>query len=250
MARKRLYLDIETSPNIGMFWEAGFKKTIDYSNIIHERSIICICYKWEGKKEVHALMWDKKQSDKKMLSDFMKVAVEADELVGHNIKKFDMPWVRTRCLLYGIKVPHDLNILDTLTIAKTKFRFNSNRLNYIGKFLGRGEKIKTDFNLWKEVCLNNSRTSLDKMVRYCKRDVTLLEQVYTMMSSYVKTNVHWGMLSEGERASDKYGCRNCGSDDLVKSKKIFTAAGTEKAQYQCKTCHHYSTFVVTNKMKK
>ena len=32
--RRRLFFDIETSPNIGLFWEAGYKKNIDVSNII------------------------------------------------------------------------------------------------------------------------------------------------------------------------------------------------------------------------
>ena len=64
MKRKRLFFDIETSPNIGFFWQAGYKKNIDYSNIIKERAIICICYKWEGEKEVGYLHWDAKQCDK------------------------------------------------------------------------------------------------------------------------------------------------------------------------------------------
>ena len=84
MPRKRLFFDIETSPNIGMFWSAGFKQRIDYDNIIKERAIICICYKWEGENEVSFLTWDKRQSDKKMLDNFIKVANEADELIGHN----------------------------------------------------------------------------------------------------------------------------------------------------------------------
>ena len=72
--RKRLFFDIETSPNIGLFWEAGYKKNIDHSNIIKERAIICICYKWEDSKEVGFLTWDSKQSDKKMLQNFIKLS--------------------------------------------------------------------------------------------------------------------------------------------------------------------------------
>ena len=64
---KRLFFDIETSPNIGLFWEAGYRKTISPDNIIKERAIICICYKWEHEEEVHSLTWDKNQNDKKML---------------------------------------------------------------------------------------------------------------------------------------------------------------------------------------
>ncbi len=80
--RKRLYFDIEVSPNIGMFWEAGYKLNIGTENIVKERAIICICYKWEGEKKVHSLRWDKNQCDKTLLKDFIKVANDAHELVG------------------------------------------------------------------------------------------------------------------------------------------------------------------------
>ena len=78
--RRRLFFDIETSPNIGLFWEAGYKKNIDYSNIIQERAIICICYKWEDEKEVYSLQWDSKQNDKTMLLKFIEVANLSTEL--------------------------------------------------------------------------------------------------------------------------------------------------------------------------
>ncbi|MFO0004689.1 MAG: hypothetical protein ACK559_26520, partial [bacterium] len=93
--RKRLFFDIETSPNLGLFWEAGFKKNIDYSNIIKERAIICICWKWEDDKEIGSVHWDNKQCDKSLLQKFIKVANEADELVGHNGDRFDLAWIRT-----------------------------------------------------------------------------------------------------------------------------------------------------------
>ena len=101
--RRRLFFDIETSPNIGLFWQAGYKQKIDYSNIITERAIICICYKWEDEKEVRFLTWDKKKNDKAMLQKFVHVANTADELVGHNGDKFDLAWIRTRCLFHSLE---------------------------------------------------------------------------------------------------------------------------------------------------
>ena len=94
--RRRLYFDIEVSPNVGLFWQSGYKQNIDYQNIIKERAIICICYKWEDDKEVYEVHWDKKQDDKKLLIEFIKIANQADELVGHNGDRFDLPWVRTQ----------------------------------------------------------------------------------------------------------------------------------------------------------
>ena len=70
--RRRLFFDIETSPNIGTFWQAGYKKTISPEDIIKERAIICICYKWEGEKKVYGLTWDENQDDKNFLGRLCK----------------------------------------------------------------------------------------------------------------------------------------------------------------------------------
>ncbi len=57
--RKRLFYDIETSFNVGVFWRTGYNLTINPGDIIHERAIICICYKWEGEDEIHSLTWSR-----------------------------------------------------------------------------------------------------------------------------------------------------------------------------------------------
>jgi DNA polymerase elongation subunit (family B) len=235
--RRRLFFDIEVSPNIGLFWEAGWKKSIGYENIIKERAIICICYKWEEQKEVYHLQWDAKQSDKKMLEAFVKVANEAHELVGHNGDKFDLSWIRTRCLFHGIDMFPNYVTIDTLKISRSKFRFNSNKLDYIGKFLGIGKKIKTDFNLWKDILLNKDKVAMAKMIKYCQMDVVLLEKVYKKLSNHIAAKTHFGVIFGQDRGT----CPECGSDDLIISSRRTTALGTKKIQYICKTCNKYHT---------
>ena len=222
--RKRLFFDIETSPNIGLFWEAGYKKNIDYSNIIKERAIICICYKWEDSKEVGYLTWDSKQCDKKMLQKFIEVANSADELVGHNGDKFDLAWIRTRCLFHRIPVFPVYTTIDTLKLSRSKFKFNSNKLDYIAKYLGMGEKIKTEFGLWKAIV-------------YCQQDVKLLEKVYKELSTHIFAKTHYGVIFGEDRGT----CPECGSDDLWRMSNRVTASGVKKIQFQCKTCHKYHT---------
>jgi DNA polymerase elongation subunit (family B) len=234
---KRLFFDIETSPNIGIFWTAGYKQNISYDNIIKERAIICICYKWAGEEKVHSLTWDSNQNDKKLLESFIKVANQADELVGHNGDKFDLPWVKTRCLYHEIPTFPNYVTIDTLKQARSKFRFNSNRLDYIGKFLGLGEKIHTSFDLWKDVVLNKDKKALNQMVEYCKGDVELLEKVYNRISPYVPHKTHVGVLNGGE----KYSCPSCGSDDMKIAKKRISATGMSKVQLQCQGCGKYHT---------
>ena len=125
---KRLFFDIETSPNIGLFWTAGYKQNISPDNIIKERAIICIAYKWAGEKKIHALTWDKNQDDKAMLAQFIKVANEADELIGHNGDRFDLPWIRTRCLYHRIPVFPHYTTLDTLKNANSSLQENVDKL--------------------------------------------------------------------------------------------------------------------------
>jgi DNA polymerase elongation subunit (family B) len=235
--KKRLFFDIETSPNIGFFWSAGYKLNIPYSNIIKERAIICICYKWEGDDKVYSLNWDNNQDDKKMLEKFMVVANEATELVGHNGDRFDLPWIRTRCLYHRIPVFPTYTTIDTLKHSRSKFRFNSNRLDYISQFLKVGEKLETGFDLWRSIVLDKDKEALEKMITYCKNDVVILEKVHHELVNYIPHKTHYGIVLGNE----KYSCPECGSNDLRFSQRRYTAAGTPRIQLQCNECHKYHT---------
>ena len=235
--RKRLFFDIEVAPNIGLFWDAGYKKNISADSIIKERAIICICYKWEDDEDVQWLTWDKRQNDKKMLHDFIQVANKADEIVGHNGDKFDLAWIRTRCLFHGIPMFPQYVTVDTLKISRSKFKFNSNKLDYIAKFLKLGGKTHTEFSMWTDILLKNDRKQLDKMVDYCVNDVVVLENVYKAMSNHIAPKTHFGVIF----GSSKHDCPECGSDSLLKDGFTYLASGAMRQRYQCKTCHKYFT---------
>jgi hypothetical protein len=235
---RRLFFDIETSPCIGFFWKPGYKLNIPYENIITEAAIICICYKWEGEKKVHHLTWDKNKSDKQMLIEFSKIINESDECVGQNSMKFDLPWIRTRCLFHRIPMFPDYIHVDTLKEFRSKFRFNSNRMNYVGQYLGLGGKIHTEFDLWRDITLKNDQKAMDKMVSYCKEDVRLLERIYHELKNHIKPKQNYGMLYN----SDKISCPECGAyaDELKVVHTSTTPAGSVKRLYKCKCGKHHT----------
>ena len=183
---KRLFFDIEVSPNIVLSWSVGYELDIPHDNIVQERAIICICWKWEGDSKIHSLQWNK-GCDKDMLQKFAKVIDSADEVVTQNGDSFDIKWLRTRCIFHRIPLSVKFNSYDTLKMAKASFRFNSNKLDYMGKFLGIGGKIKTEPDLWKNILLNNDKKSLGDMITYCKMDVQRLEEVFQQLKSYSPT---------------------------------------------------------------
>ncbi len=233
---KRLFWDIETSPNICFSWRTGFKINLTPDNIIHERAIICVCYKWEGNKKVHCIKWDQ-GDDTQLIKDFAVIAEQADELVAHNGDKFDVKWFNGRNLIHGLPSLPDYKTFDTLYWSRRLFNFNSHSLDYLSQILLGSRKIKVDYSLWKRICLDNDPRAMADMVKYCKRDVTLLEGVYNKIISYCKVKTHIGVLHGDER----WTCPVCGSGDVFKSKSRVTTKGMQQHQMQCKGCGKYYT---------
>lgn len=227
---RRLFYDIETSPNVVFSWRVGRKINLDHDNIIKERAVICICWKWEGDKTVKSLTWDSNQDDRAMLAEFVEAIHQADEAIGHNLARFDFPWVKTRCLFHGLPPIPDTKIVDTLKWARSKFSFNSNRLDYLGQFLGMGGKLKTGFGLWKAVVLDKDPKALHDMVTYCKRDVDLLEKVWAKLAQWCAPATHAGVLG----GDDKWTNPRTGGTNVKLSKTTVTATGGVKYQMQDK----------------
>jgi hypothetical protein len=237
---KRLFFDIETSPNVVYSWRIGYNLTLTPDNIIDERKIICISYKWEDSDKIYSLKWDKNQSDKQMLIDFIQQANQADELIAHNGDRFDIKWIRTRCIFHRIPMFPQYKTLDTLKKAKNGFNFNSNKLDYIAQFLGVGAKVKhSGFDMWKKV-MKNDPEAMDEMINYCEGDIIVLEDVYFTMQNYIKTNTHNGVINNNL----KYSCPSCGSEHSELLKNNVTAMGTIKRLMECNDCDY--NFEISN----
>jgi hypothetical protein len=233
----RLFFDLETAPNIVLSWRVGRQITINPDSILKERSIICIGYKWEHQKKTQALVWDAKQNDKAMLERFVEIANTADELVAHNGDKFDLPWVRTRCIFHGVPMFPSYKIIDTLQWARRRFCFNSNKLDYLGKFLGVGGKTHTEYDLWKRILLENDRTALKAMVDYCKRDVEMLQQVYDKLAAQSPHHTHVGAMMGLDNWTSPFN----GSIKVKRSITKVSAHGVRKHGMVCLTSGRYYT---------
>lgn len=239
---KRLFFDIETSYCTGWFWRPSFKTSISYEQILNNSAIICICYKWQGSSKIHHLQWNR-GDDTEMIKKFVKVLLEADEVIGHNSDKFDLKWVRTRCLVSGCKSLPDFKSIDTLKISRNKFNFPSNKLDAIGKYLGFGGKKDTGgIQLWHDIIQKNSVRAMDDMISYCKRDVDLLEKVYLKLEGYTKPKTHMGIF----KGHNKCTCPSCGSKHSHARGNSITAVGVKGKRLQCQDCGHYYT--VSNKV--
>lgn len=252
MKRKRLFWDVETCPDVGFFWQPSRRASISYDNIVFEREIICICYKWEGEEEVYSLDWT--DGEKKMLETFLPIINDATESIAHNGDNYDLPFLRGRCLYHRIPMFPEYSTIDTLkwVKGKTGFRFNSNRLDYIGKFLGYEGKSETNYGMWKTLTIDRfikkqkeAKDVLKEMVEYCENDVRLLEYIFAEINNYKKHSFNYAVASNVSDADNKWRCPECVSSNVYCNKTNTTRMGTVRRQMVCKDCK--KNYTISNK---
>ena len=219
-----LIYDLETSPNVGWFWRAGYKQNIQPNQILKERAIICVSYKWVGEDTVYNLSWDKNQCDKFLIEQFVEVLNDADLIVAHNGDRFDIKWFKTRALFHRIPTLPNYKQFDTLKVAKSKLYLNSNRLDYISKFLGFEGKIQTTPDLWNRVVMLNDRSAMKDMLDYCDEDVRQLEKVYNELKYLDNPKIHAGVLNGKIKQTSPI----TGNINIEHIKEITTNSGTIK----------------------
>jgi hypothetical protein len=187
------------------------------------------------------LKWNK-GDDSKLIKDFIKILNAADESIGHNSDKYDEKWLRARALYNGIEMFPKYKTLDTLKLSRSGFNFNSNRLDYLGKFMGFSGKLETGgLKLWDDIIQRNDSKAMDKMISYCSQDVILLEKVYNKLNNYTLAKTHVGVILGESKCS----CPNCGSEERRKEKTRVTAVGVKTYQFQCKDCYKYYSINAT-----
>jgi len=229
---KRLFFDIETSYIVARTWRIG-ETRLNHNQIVKDKKIICISYKWQHEERVHTLTWDKNQNEREMLSKFITVLGEADEVAGHNSDSFDIRELRTRCIDNGILMYPTYRSIDTLKKARQYFRFSSNKLDYLGEFLNVGRKLSHEgFSLWVKVVEENNKKALKRMVEYCERDVILLEDVYMLIAPYVTHNTNFSVIKGGEL----WHCPECTSKDVSMYKTYATPKGVIQRNMKCHDC--------------
>jgi len=234
--KKILIFDIETAPMLGYFWNI-WKQNISTVQILEEWNILSWAAKWLDEPEIHTdaswLHGKNPRQDKGCCKTLSKILGEADIVVAHNGDKFDIKKVNTRLLFHDLQEPEPFKSIDTLKIAKRRFAITSNRLDYIGEFLGLGRKVKHEGQeMWNKV-LAGDKKAQQKMIEYNVGDIALLEQVYLKLRSWDKVHPNVNIQF------DKRRCPVCGSKNLRDIDCVYTPVSKFSAMV-CKDCGKYS----------
>jgi uncharacterized protein YprB with RNaseH-like and TPR domain len=232
------FIDVETAPIDALVW------TMFEANVIHVNEptyLLCYAIKWVGQSRVTTrALCDypgyarNKKSDKALLADLWADLDGADILVAHNGDSFDFKKINARLLVHGYKPPSPFKTVDTLKIARRHFKFDSNKLDNIGRYLQVGRKLPhTGKDLWLG-CMRGDAKSWRTMRRYNAQDVHLLERVYEKLKPWASN--HPALTTYTERP----GCPVCSSTHT--QQRGFNVAKTRKTpRLHCQDCGHWFT---------
>ena len=220
---KILLFDIETSPMLVWSWGL-FNQNHSIGQIHTDWKVLCWAAKWLDEESVYySTLWEE-ESEQVVLEKLWDMLNEADVVVGHNGKRFDVAKINAKFFEYGMDPTSPFKVVDTLQTVRRVFKLSSNKLDYVASLKGYGHKLNTNFQLWLDV-ISGDKKQCKKMLEYNIHDVELLEDVYKELLPW--DNKH--PIPQGELQ-----CR-CGSHNIKKDGTTRLAAGKYQT-YKCRDC--------------
>lgn len=231
-----LFVDIETSPILGFTF--GLYET-NVIHVVRNTHMMSFSWKWSDENTIHVhslpdygLYKRDKYDDTELIKDLHALMESAHVIVAHNGDKFDIKMANARFIEKGLKPLYKQQSIDTLKLAKKRFKFTSNKLTDLAKYAGFGSKKDTGgIQLWID-CLNGDKKAWKKMCNYNKHDVYLLEKIYHWLEPWSELGYNLNVFNESS-----WSCPKCGSHNITK-KSSFRFTQTGKYQrYVCKACN-------------
>lgn len=229
---KVLLLDIETAPIVADVWQI-WDVNVGLNQIRKDWSVLSWAAKWLEDKDSDVMYADtskqrNKRDDRRILKPMWKLLNECDIVITQNGDRFDIPKLNARFIKHGMKRYAPIRSIDTRKLAKSRFGFTSNSLEYMAKFLGvRFRKLTkrkyVGHDLWTE-CLKGNQDAWKEMKKYNIRDVNVLQGVYEKLQSWKQPVQFY----HGTKC-------NCGSKHVTK--RGYAVSNTGKFEkFQCQGC--------------
>lgn len=229
---KILIVDLETAPKLAYVW-SFWQTNVGMNQTLSNTYILSYAAKWLGDEGV-AYAETRDENDEILCEQLSHYFDSADMVIAHNGSRFDIPIVRARCILHGIKPWSPIKEIDTLKVAKREFRFDRNSLAYLADYLGVEEKGEhkefPGFELWSE-CIKGNPAAWREMKKYNIQDVETLEQVYLKLRPWMRQHPNVGVFEEKARPV----CPKCGSEHIQFRGYTVTNVGKYR-KFQCNDC--------------
>jgi len=222
----------------GAFWDLSAYKhligRIHADDVLEWPRTICIAWRTVGRKRVEfASEWDDGQEG--MHDAIWQAVDQADIVIGHNVKGFDLKHLRTGWRDLGMSPPSPVKIVDTLSVARKEFGDESKTLDALTKRAGISSKTDRYSVEVARAALAGDKRAQRKLKAYNIGDIEASEALYLELLPWIAGHPHVGLYGD---TTDTV-CGNCGSIDLRRQGYAYTSLG-KFVQRQCKTCGKWS----------
>jgi hypothetical protein len=244
---KILLLDIETAPNTAWIWDTK-PQWIPPSQIKESSYTLCWAAKWLGSRD---MMWARSSGKKGihrvgMLREIHSLLDQADAVIHFNGRKFDVPKLNTDFLLHRIPPYAPFRQMDLILTMRSKFKFTSNKLDYLCKQMKLGEKLDHEGQeLWSK-CMDNDPQAWKTMEAYNKHDVVITERLYHEILPWIKDHANYTLFSPSRTGVQ---CPKCGKSDYQSRGWDYTQTRRYR-KYKCKACLGWFRSVSSDKDQK
>lgn len=230
------FIDLETSAALAYCF-GRHKVFLQQDNIKEEGGkVLCAGYRWledDKAKVLYNYSEVKQQEDYLVCQQMHDIYSNSDVVVGHNILGFDHKMLEVRCLANGLPPLPAVKLIDTLQIAKQKFRFPSNKLDSLAAYLGIGRKVShAGIDMWIKV-QEGDKQALDSMVEYCQQDVDLLYDVFMNLRGRGLVS---GINFANYYDDNKVRCKQCGSEHVELTGRTVTTPTGKYNELRCNDC--------------
>lgn len=228
----KLYLyDIESMPHTVRCWGL-FSQFISVNQIVEPGRVACWAGKWLGEKSIE-FRSEHADGHEAMIRRLHEELSEADGVITYNGASFDAKMINVEFIHYGLTPLPPTKQIDLYKVVKKNFRFPSNKLEYVSKALGIGEKVKHQgFDLWTQ-CMAGDEKAWLTMKKYNIVDTKLLEDLYHKLLPWIQHHPSHSLDKEARV------CPNCGSKHL--QQRGYSLTKTSRfARICCQSCGTWS----------
>ena len=240
-----LILDVERLPGITeqSWWDRGDLKNryIHHETVIREPRTTIACAKWYDSPDVIRLAeWDKGGRGL-FLKRLHALISKADIVVGHNVDRADVPWIKGDLYLPRIGHPHRPNLrplppfktVDTLKVLRSQLGSGApfKSLDAVLKILGHSGKTDAYDRHAMERAVAGSVEDRERLTDYCAGDVVGTQWLYDWERPHIKN--HPALFVDGQDRLDT--CRACGGETKPITKRYVADLFTYTMQ-RCVEC--------------
>lgn len=228
---KLLFLDIETAPVEAYVWGL-WQQNVNIGSIIQPTRMLSWAAKWEKTPEV-LFCSEYEHGTNTMVREIYDLVDQADAICHYNGTQFDMKHLNREFVQLGLSPPSNYKNIDLLRVVKQRFKFPSNKLDYVAGALELGSKLETPgMQMWIDV-LNGDEEAWRIMEEYNIQDVLLLEDLYDRIQGWIPSHPNRALWIEDQ---ENPLCPNCGSTEVILKGIERPARVNAYQRYKCNEC--------------